>query len=243
MPRNGAVSHGLARSGPADSKPNPRKPAQATSNPPQTSHVRVRGTRACAQGFSHCVQCALCSAGSSAAFFAGAAFAFVAGWRGAHEATRSHAQRRSAGPARGVRRLGARPVRQERRLPASRAVSFAKPALDELLLECQCRLRGCAHQTHSVFRSRDLQRSRGKFQNSFSVFARFWREDSGRPPLPLPLIAAVWRARPAWLGNASEEQDAYGADCAGRDMLVVSAVSRWHCRQSCASRIVGSAWR
>ena len=71
--------------------------------------------------------------------FAGAAFAVVEGWRGAHEATRSHAQRRSAGPARGVRRLGARPVRQERRLPASRAVRFAKPTRDELLLECGLR--------------------------------------------------------------------------------------------------------
>ena len=235
MPRNGAVSHGLARSGPADSKPNPRKPAQATSNPPQTSHVRVRGTRACAQGFSHCVQCALCSAGSSAAFFAGAAFAFVAGWRGAHEATRSHAQRRSAGPARGVRRLGARPVRQERRLPASRAVSFAKPALDELLLECEGRLRGSLHNKREEERISRFPSFGQLLAGGLLGGRHFLFPSSGSSP--------EWRARPAWLGNASEEQDASGADCAGRDMLVVSAVSRWHCRQSGASRIVGSAWR
>ena len=129
------------------------------------------------------MQCALCSAGSSAAFFAGAAFAFVAGWRGAHEATRSHAQRRSAGPARGVRRLGARPVRQERRLPASRAVSFAKPALDELLLECECRLRGWAPQ------------ERGGEDFIPIYWPAVGGRTLGRPSLTLP-SSPVWRARP-----------------------------------------------
>ena len=48
MPRNGAVSHGLARSGPADSKPNPRKHAQATSNPPaDDTRTRTRNQGLC----------------------------------------------------------------------------------------------------------------------------------------------------------------------------------------------------